>query len=164
MRLTLALLRRFVRRPHQPPEWEIAEETKKFANLPEKFMQDVKRGVSSALVLLNRLSIDLRGLKSSLIIPQFCNPNNCFVMIMYLWQVYYRTPRGISYRPKELRLFKNYIGVNRIWSYEAAKEIGDAPFIPWVEPLRDWFFFKGDRVSFLHALISVLNLTHFNGF
>lgn len=108
MRFTLTLLRRWNRPPPTPPEYQIAETTKKYANLPEKYMEDTKK------------------------------------------LVYYRTPRGINYRPKKLNLFQNYIGVARPWSAESPQEISEADgFVPYVEPLRDWFFFRGDRVQIL---------------
>lgn len=103
----MPLLRRVLLKPVKPPEFKIAEETKQYANLPEKYIEEVTR------------------------------------------KVYWKTPRGINYRPKEQRLFRNYIGIQRPWSLEASEEANEEEEMPFVEPLRDWFIFKGDRVQVL---------------
>lgn len=79
-------------------------------------------------------------------------------------QVVYRTPRGINYRPKEQRLFKNWLGLERPWSIEADEEKESVDYAPYVEPLRDWFFFKGDRVSTLPDLHASLTCSGHNEF
>ncbi|XP_034239879.1 probable 39S ribosomal protein L24, mitochondrial [Thrips palmi] len=107
MRFTLPLLARRLRPPVAPPEIKVSELTKKYANLPEKYIEDATRGVT------------------------------------------YRTPRGINYRPKEQRTFKNYVGLERPWAFESENEKEDINYSPFVEPLRHWFFFKGDRVQVL---------------
>lgn len=64
-------------------------------------------------------------------------------------KVIWKTPRGIAYRPKEHDITKYYIGVHRPWSTEALQEESEVKHMPWVEPIRDWFIFKGDRVQVL---------------
>lgn len=108
MRFTLPLLaRRVLRPPISPPDIEVAELTKKYANLPEKYIKEVTSGVV------------------------------------------YRTPRGINYRPKTQRVYNKWVGAERPWAIEADEERPETDYAPYVEPLRHWFFFKGDRVQVL---------------
>lgn len=51
MRFTLPLLRRRIPRlPIEAPEIEISKLTKKYANLPEKYIEDATRNVSSVFL------------------------------------------------------------------------------------------------------------------
>lgn len=67
-------------------------------------------------------------------------------------QVEYKTPRGFpQYLPRTLQREDYYFDIHRPWTEEFRKdnEIGKKIKKVYVEPIKDWSFFKGDRVEIL---------------
>lgn len=66
-------------------------------------------------------------------------------------QVYWRTPRRIQYLNRVVKKKKYYFSVHRPWTGEFQDE--NAPGTMrrkiFVEPVREWKFFKGDRVEIM---------------
>lgn len=87
----------------------VAEWTKKFANLPDSYIERSMR------------------------------------------QIYWRTPRGKpQYLPRTIERKRFWFSVNRPWTNEF-KIDNIKPSVPYihVEPIKDWSFFRGDRVEIL---------------
>lgn len=66
--------------------------------------------------------------------------------------------------PRTLQREDYYFDVHRPWTEEFrnANEIGKKIKTVYVEPIKDWCFFKGDRVSNLKPILSNLkeNIMH----
>lgn len=66
-------------------------------------------------------------------------------------QVYWRTPKGSQYLRREVKRKKYYFGIHRPWTteFQMQNERGTMRKKVFVEPIREWSFFKGDRVEVL---------------
>lgn len=67
-------------------------------------------------------------------------------------QVYWRNPKGIQYKPNAVVQKKKFnFGVQRPWSGQFKNENGprDVPAKVFLEPIKEWSFFRGDRVEIL---------------
>ncbi|CAH1954855.1 unnamed protein product [Acanthoscelides obtectus] len=67
-------------------------------------------------------------------------------------QVYWRNPKGIQYKPNSVIQRKKFIfGVHRPWTYQFRDENfpGKMPKKIFVEPIKEWSHFRGDRVEIL---------------
>lgn len=67
---------------------------------------------------------------------------------IFAFQVYWRTPKGPQYLRREVKRRKYYFDVHRPWTaeFQMQNERGAIRKKVFVEPIRDWSFFKGDRV------------------
>ncbi|KAJ8924279.1 hypothetical protein NQ315_007071 [Exocentrus adspersus] len=67
-------------------------------------------------------------------------------------QVYWRNPKGIQYKPNAVVKRKKYhFSVHRPWTGEFRQENSPGRLHPkvFVEPIKEWSFFRGDRVEIL---------------
>lgn len=66
-------------------------------------------------------------------------------------QVYWHTPKGPQYLKREVKRRKYYFDIHRPWTteFQMQNERGRMRKKVFVEPIRDWSFFKGDRVEVL---------------
>ncbi|XP_026473668.1 probable 39S ribosomal protein L24, mitochondrial [Ctenocephalides felis] len=66
-------------------------------------------------------------------------------------QVYWKTPNKPNYSRKEIKKRKFYFGAHRPWSQEFRQDNSplDAKKKIFIEPIKDWSFFRGDRVEVL---------------
>jgi len=66
-------------------------------------------------------------------------------------QVYWRTPKGPQYLRREVKRRKYYFDIHRPWTteFQMQNKQGSIRKKVFVEPIRDWSFFKGDRVEVL---------------
>ncbi|XP_050527554.1 probable 39S ribosomal protein L24, mitochondrial [Daktulosphaira vitifoliae] len=67
-------------------------------------------------------------------------------------QVVWKTPRNNPrYLPRTVKKKKFYFGQERPWTYAFANQnsIGEVKSKVFVEPIKNWSFFKGDRVEIL---------------
>jgi len=72
-----------------------------------------------------------------------------------LEHVEWRTPRGLpQYLPRDVVRHKRHLGVHRPWSppFQKENEFGRPRPKVFVEPLREWSYFKGDRVEILSGV------------
>jgi len=68
--------------------------------------------------------------------------------LIFAFQVYWRTPKGPQYLRREVKRRKYYFDIHRPWTteFQMQNERGSIRKKVFVEPIRDWSFFKGDRV------------------
>ncbi|KAJ8965967.1 hypothetical protein NQ314_003815 [Rhamnusium bicolor] len=67
-------------------------------------------------------------------------------------QVYWRNPKGIQYKPNAVIQRKKYLfTLNRPWTAEFRQDNAPGKRHPkvFVEPIKEWSFFRGDRVEIL---------------
>ncbi|KAL1513496.1 hypothetical protein ABEB36_002900 [Hypothenemus hampei] len=67
-------------------------------------------------------------------------------------QVYWKNPKGPQYKPNAvIQRKKFYFGVHRPWTMEFKDENQPGRYHPkvFVEPVKDWSYFRGDRVEVL---------------
>ncbi|KAL3287470.1 hypothetical protein HHI36_001940 [Cryptolaemus montrouzieri] len=67
-------------------------------------------------------------------------------------QVYWKNPKGPQYKPNaELKRTKFQYGKDRPWTNQFHQENapGRRHAKVWIEPIKDWSFFRGDRVEIL---------------
>lgn len=67
-------------------------------------------------------------------------------------QVYWRNPKGVQYKPNAvIQRKKFYFGVHRPWTMDFRNENEPGRLAPkvFVEPIKKWSFFRGDRVEIL---------------
>nr|CAG4644165.1 EOG090X0ADH [Lepidurus arcticus] len=67
-------------------------------------------------------------------------------------QVYYKSPRGLpQYLPKDIKRRKYRFTINRPWSEEFKRQNnpGQQRKKVFIEPIKDWTIFKGDKVEIL---------------
>jgi len=67
-------------------------------------------------------------------------------------QVYWRNPKGIQYKPNAvIQRKKFYFGLHRPWTAEFRNENmpGVIPPKIFLEPIKEWSYFRGDRVEIL---------------
>ncbi|KAJ9587133.1 hypothetical protein L9F63_028295 [Diploptera punctata] len=66
-------------------------------------------------------------------------------------QVYYRYPKGIQYFKKEVKRRKYHFSEHRPWTAEFKEENAPRKQMKkvFLEPIREWKIFKGDRVEIL---------------
>ena len=82
---------------------------------------------------------------------------------LFYFQVEYKTPRGFpQYLPRTLQREDYYFDIHRPWTEEFRRdnEIGRSIKKIYVEPIKDWCFFKGDRVSILNNLVEKLYVVY----
>lgn len=77
-------------------------------------------------------------------------------MSSFKFQIYYKAPKRPEFRPITVKRIKKNFDVDRPWTFEFQmlnyqKKKCEA----WVEPIKDWYMFKGDRVSLL--MLQALN-------
>lgn len=73
-------------------------------------------------------------------------------------QVYWRNPKGINYRPGAVvQRKKFYFGVHRPWTAEFRNDNAPGTLKPkvFIEPIKEWNFFRGDRVEILVGIIYI---------
>ncbi|XP_044745374.1 probable 39S ribosomal protein L24, mitochondrial [Coccinella septempunctata] len=69
-------------------------------------------------------------------------------------QVYWKNPKGPQYKPNtEIKRKKFNYTVDRSWSLQFQQENAAGKCHPkvWVEPLKEWSYFRGDRVEVLEG-------------
>ncbi|CAG9766216.1 unnamed protein product [Ceutorhynchus assimilis] len=67
-------------------------------------------------------------------------------------QVYWKNPKGPQYKPNAVLQRKKFkMGVHRPWTMEFKNENMPKTYSPkiFVEPIREWSYFRGDRVEIL---------------
>lgn len=67
-------------------------------------------------------------------------------------QIYWRNPKGIQYKPNTVvKRKKFYFGMYRPWTNEFKLENSPGRLHPkiFVEPIKEWSHFRGDRVQIL---------------
>uniref|UniRef100_A0A6P7FTD1 Large ribosomal subunit protein uL24m n=1 Tax=Diabrotica virgifera virgifera TaxID=50390 RepID=A0A6P7FTD1_DIAVI len=67
-------------------------------------------------------------------------------------QVYWRNPKGIQYKPHAVVQRKKYnFTVNRPWTLQFRQDNASGTMHKkvWVEPIKEWSHFRGDRVEIL---------------
>lgn len=64
------------------------------------------------------------------------------------FQVYWRTPKARQYLQREVKRKKYYFDIHRPWTaqFQMDNQRGTMRKKVFVEPIREWSFFKGDRV------------------
>ena len=69
-------------------------------------------------------------------------------VLIFAFQVYWRTPKGPQYLRREVKRRKYYFDIHRPWTteFQMQNARGSMRKKVFVEPIRDWGFFKGDRV------------------
>jgi len=69
-------------------------------------------------------------------------------VLIFAFQVYWRTPKGPQHLKREVKRRKYYFDIHRPWTteFQMQNERGRIRKKVFVEPIRDWSFFKGDRV------------------
>lgn len=75
-------------------------------------------------------------------------------------QVYWRNPKGVQYKPNAVIKRKKFIfTTNRPWTAEFRQDnaAGKHSAKVFVEPIKDWSFFRGDRVEILVGLCNFFN-------
>lgn len=63
-------------------------------------------------------------------------------------QVYWKTPNAIQYMPKVIEKKKFYFDLSRPWTaeFKTVNPPGRNSKTVYVEPIKEWSFFRGDRV------------------
>lgn len=67
-------------------------------------------------------------------------------------QVYWRNPKGIQYKPNAvIQRKKFYFDVHRPWTAQFRQDNAPGKHVPkvFVEPIKEWSWFRGDRVEIL---------------
>lgn len=66
-------------------------------------------------------------------------------------QVYWRTPKARQYLQREVKRRKYYFDIHRPWTaqFQMDNQRGKMHKKVFLEPIREWSFFKGDRVELL---------------
>lgn len=75
-------------------------------------------------------------------------------------QVYWRNPKGVQYKPNAVIKRKKFIfTTHRPWTAEFRQENAPGKLAAkvFVEPIKDWSFFRGDRVEILVGLYRSIN-------
>lgn len=76
-------------------------------------------------------------------------------------QVYWRNPKGIQYKPNAVMQRKKFnFSVHRPWSQQFLNDNQARTHSPkvFVEPIKEWSFFRGDRVEVLVGKMILLFL------
>lgn len=65
-------------------------------------------------------------------------------------QVFWKNPKGPQYRAGvEIKKKKYHFGLHRPWTHEFREDNSSMHQKVWVEPIKEWSFFRGDRVEVL---------------
>ncbi|KZC04409.1 PREDICTED: probable 39S ribosomal protein L24, mitochondrial [Dufourea novaeangliae] len=66
-------------------------------------------------------------------------------------KIYWRTPRKVQYLPRVMKNRRLYFSVDRPWTneFQLINFNGKDPEVIPVEPIKNWSFFRGDRVEVL---------------
>ncbi|XP_011707203.1 PREDICTED: probable 39S ribosomal protein L24, mitochondrial [Wasmannia auropunctata] len=66
-------------------------------------------------------------------------------------QVYWKTPRKPNYLPRTIERKRFHFSIHRPWTHDFHRENAPGKMHPFihVEPIKDWSFFRGDRVEIL---------------
>lgn len=79
-------------------------------------------------------------------------------------QVYWKNPKGIQYKPNAKMERKNYyFSVHRPWTadFRSENEPGSRKPKIFLEPIKEWSHFRGDRVEVLVGELLFSELTTF---
>ena len=111
----------------------IAASTKKYANLPDSYLERTFQKVS-------RLQFFCGKLEPTMQIE--------VILIHSYSQVYWKNPKGPNFRPNVAHRQGIWrFTTNRPWTDEHQRSNERVPSRVVVEPLKTWDYFRGDRVS-----------------